>query len=543
MKKNNVFSSRAFRKGTASLVIIAVVVVAVILVNVLTTALSKQYPFSLDLTAEKDYTLTLGEEYETFVKSIDQEINVVVCASEEDFENNTYASNMAGMLALTDYAEGEFAESTTKYGRQVAAFVKTFPNLNRNIQVEFVNPSSVTDFAKVKNQFSDLELTYGDIVISCEHVNENGGTFTRKTMLTMNDIFTLESDQQAYYSGYGEYCNYITGSSLAGQMVSSLYIVLNEESVEVAVLGGHGVDTDASDSLKSFLTKNNYTFTEVDNILTAEIGENTTFLILATPQTDYSAAEINKLQNLLENDGKYGRTLVYLPSSSQPELPKLEEFLVEWGIEVLPAVGYDESMVNYFGSPYYLLANVEDTDYTADYDESVQYVYPLCYRLLNTVFESKDGYVTTPILTTGDTAVGEPLDDSAGDDWTPETSSYKGPFDLAVLSTLQKADSSASVIGESHVLVLSGDGFVTSELLSVTSVYNSSLLLNVFNSLAGVDETNGVNIEDKVISTTSFYDQILNTNAGTVVMVIFVGVIPLGLIIAGVWVWKARKKK
>ena len=62
MKKSNMFSSRAFRKGTLSIVLTVVVIVAVMLVNVLATAVSQRYPFSVDLTSNKDYTISLSEE-------------------------------------------------------------------------------------------------------------------------------------------------------------------------------------------------------------------------------------------------------------------------------------------------------------------------------------------------------------------------------------------------------------------------------------------------------------------------------------------------
>ena len=78
MKKSSVFSSRAFRKGTLSVILTAVVIVAVLLVNVLATAVSQRYPFSVDLTANKDYTIALSEEYENFVKNIDMDVEMIV---------------------------------------------------------------------------------------------------------------------------------------------------------------------------------------------------------------------------------------------------------------------------------------------------------------------------------------------------------------------------------------------------------------------------------------------------------------------------------
>lgn len=114
---------------------------------------------------------------------------------------------------------------------------------------------------------------------------------------------------------------------------------------------------------------------------------------------------------------------------------------------------------------------------------------------------------------------------------------------MAVLSTYQKADSANGVAGESHLLVLSGDILAEQELLSNSYCYNSTLILNLFNGLSDQDTGVSVSIEDKVISTTSFYEKILNSNAGIVVIVVFVAVLPLCLVVLSFVIWRRRKKK
>lgn len=541
MKKQNAFSSRAFRKGTLSVVFAVIVMIAVVLVNVVATAVSERYPFSLDLTANKDYTIELSDEYDTFVKGIDLPVEITVCAAEDDFTGSGYASGMVSTLGLADYYEG-VSETTGKYARQVSMFLKSFPILNDNISVTFADPNSVTDFAAVSSQYTKDALNYGDIIISCNHPATDGSTFERYQILKMSDIFTTEMNQEYYYSGY-QYCYEITGSSLAGGVVSALYIVTSEESVEVAVLGGHNTNTEYAGYLENFLKKNNYTFTEVDNLLNADIPEETMFMIVSAPQTDYTAEEIKALEEFLVNGGSYGRTLVYLPACNQPVLPKLEEFLQEWGIEVLPAISYDETEGNSYQYPYWVFAQAADSEYTEGFDGNAQYFYPMNYRLTRTAFDSNNGYTTTKILTTGENAYGYPIGDSVPDSWTVADAEYKGQFDLVVMSTYQKLDSSADVAGQSNVLVISGDYFLYEDILASSACYNSTLLLNLFNGLSGQEDGTTVSIEDKTISTTSFYEQIINTYAGQAVMIIFVAAIPLLLVVVSFVIWKKRKKK
>ena len=539
MKKSNMFSSRAFRKGTLSIVLTVVVIVAVMLVNVLATAVSQRYPFSVDLTSNKDYTISLSEEYENYVKNIDMDVEMTVCATEDDFNNSSSASAMVQTLSLTDYYTG-ISESTTKYARQVSMFMQAFSVLNSKINVTFANPNSVTEFAPISSKYTSDTLEYGDIIISCQHPSANGETFERYQIVKMTDIFTVEATQDTTY--YGMYN--ITGSSLSGEIISRLYIVTNDSSVEVAVLGGHKVNTEYSNMLTTFLKKNNYTFTNVDNLLKDKIKAETQMAILVAPTNDYTADEIKVLDSFLKNDGNYGRTLVYLPSTSQPELPLLEEFLTEWGIKILPELVVEEE--NYNTYPYNILAQAADSKYTEGFNKdgnSDQIIYLGTTRALKTLFESQDGYVTQKILVSGEKAAGYPLFEDVPEDWQPGDAKNRGVQDMAVLSTYQKADSANGVAGESHLLVLSGDILAEQELLSNSYCYNSTLILNLFNGLSDQDTGVSVSIEDKVISTTSFYEKILNSNAGIVVIVVFVAVLPLCLVVLSFVIWRRRKKK
>ena len=541
MKKPNFLSSRAFRKGTLSLAFTALVIVAVIVVNIIVSAVAERFPFSVDLTANKDYTISLTDEYAAFVKEINQPITVTVCAQEDDFSSGTYANYMAQTLTLTDNYMG-VSDNTNKYARQVSAFLKSFGVMNSNITVRFINPNSVTEFAPITNQYTTEDFAYGDVIVSCMHPATDGSEFERYQIVKMADIFTTEMNQELYYT-YQTYAYDITGSSLAGTMVSALYIVTNESSVEVAVFGGHEVDQEYTDAVQSFLRKNNYTFTQVDQLLNAKIAEETQFGLIVSPQTDYSAAELEVLDSFLENGGKYGRTLVYLPSIGQPQLPNLEEFLQEWGIEILPVAAYDETSGNYYQYPYMLLAQAADSEYTKEFDNTQQYFEPMPYRLMRTMFDSQGGYTTQSILTTGKNACGIPLQDDVPEDWTPADAQYTGQFDLAILSTYQKLDSSANVAGQSHVLVVSGDGFFYKEVMSNSSAYNSTLAINMFNDLSGQEESAAITIEDKVIATNGFSDQLVNSYAPVFVLVIFVLVIPAALVAMSLVIWIRRKRR
>ena len=328
-------------------------------------------------------------------------------------------------------------------------------------------------------------------------------------------------------------------------MTSAIYTVTSESSVEIAVLGSHGAQTANGENselagLKSLLSKNNYTFTDIANPLTDEIPEDAPFVLIYQPTEDYTADEITKLSNFLINGGSYGKNLIYVASAAQPELPNLEQFLSEWGIGVLPLVGYDET--NYYSSPSYLVSQPADSDYTSNYDAASTVIYPDVYRLARRTFETESRRYTTQIVTSYDTTVGRPVD--ADQNWKAAEATESGPFDLILMGSAYDSKGDGEKTDESHVVYFGGTYFLNQQILSADSIYNSTLTLNIFNGISGANETTEtVNISPKVISANSFSSQLINNSAPTVMYIVFVGIIPVGLIAAGIIIWNRRRKR
>ena len=540
-------NSKAFKRGGMAIVTVIAAIIIAILLNVIVTTINDRFPFSVDLTANSDYTINLDGEYEQYVKNVSSDIKVTVCAPEDDFEGSTYVNAMVQNCGL-NVSSDDVTTMYSKYARQTLLFVKSFPAINNKISVEFRDPNSVTDFSEIKNKYSGDNLAYGDIIVSCTHKTESGEDNERYRIIKMTDIFSTEVNQSLYsqLAMYGStYYNNLTGSNLATEMTSAIYTVTSESSVEIAVLGSHGAQTANGENselagLKSLLSKNNYTFTDIANPLTDEIPEDAPFVLIYQPTEDYTADEITKLSNFLINGGSYGKNLIYVASAAQPELPNLEQFLSEWGIGVLPLVGYDET--NYYSSPSYLVSQPADSDYTSNYDAASTVIYPDVYRLARRTFETESRRYTTQIVTSYDTAVGRPVD--ADQNWKAAEATESGPFDLILMGSAYDSKGDGEKTDESHVVYFGGTYFLNQQILSADSIYNSTLTLNIFNGISGANETTEtVNISPKVISANSFSSQLINNSAPTVMYIVFVGIIPVGLIAAGIIIWNRRRKR
>ena len=60
-------SSKAFKRGGMAAVLIIAAVVIAVLLNVIITTVNNRFPFSIDLTAQQDYTINLDGEYEQYI--------------------------------------------------------------------------------------------------------------------------------------------------------------------------------------------------------------------------------------------------------------------------------------------------------------------------------------------------------------------------------------------------------------------------------------------------------------------------------------------
>lgn len=541
-------SSKAFKRGGMAVVLVIAAIVIAVLLNVIITTVNDRFPFSLDLTAEQDYTINLDGEYEQYIKNIDKDITVTVCTNEDDFEGTTYMNAMIQNCGL-NISSSDAETVYRKYARQTLMFIKSFPTINGKIKVSFRDPNSVTDFTEVKNSYASENLEYGDIIVSCVHKTESGADNNRYRIIKMTDIFETEINDSLYnqLAMYGStYYNNLTGSALAMEMTSALYTVSSESSVKVAVIGGHGAQTASGEStdlagLKTILSKNNYTFTDVANVLTDEIPEDAAALVLYQPTEDFTSEEISKISDYLINGGNYGKNLVYMASYSQPSCPNLEQFLSEWGIGVLPLIGYDET--NSYSVATALLVEAADSDYTASFDSQNSIIYPDIYRLARRTFDKNGNRYTTPILTTYDTAIGRPID--AGQDWDTAQATEKGPFDVMLMGSAYDSKASGEQTPASNVVYIGGTYMLNEQVLSQSSIYNSTLLLNIFNGFAGVEEDSetAINISPKVINTSNFASQLIHSTAPTVMYIVFVGLIPVGLVVAGIVIWNRRRKR
>lgn len=157
------------------------------------------------------------------------------------------------------------------------------------------NPSFTSDYPNVDWQSSSAN----NIVLV-----ESGKQYK---VLTLTDCFEYDEKTYNYYGSYS-----FTGTKIEQAVVTAILNVTTDDKVVVDMIKGNN-EQDYS-SLKTLLENNAYQVNEV-SLATGDFDSNAKIAIMYAPSVDLDEKIVEKLSTWLSNDGKYGRSLIYVPTA------------------------------------------------------------------------------------------------------------------------------------------------------------------------------------------------------------------------------------
>lgn len=471
--------SRRLRHGTMATVLSVCFVAAVVLVNVIASIVVERFPISLDLTSNKIFELS--EESIDYVESLDQDIEVYVLATEEDFSGSN------------------------QYYNQANTVINKYAQYSDHIHVSYVDIYTDVDFAA---NYPNETLTYGNILLQCGE---------RYQILTAYDLFDV--DEQ-----YGT----IQSSTTEQAMTSAIMSLTDSNPISVVFLTGFG-DNNRTDSsnLESILTNNGYLVSEI-NFLSEEISEDADAVVLCSPTSDLTSDLADTLAQWLENEGQFGRTMLYFADGSQPSLPVLESVLSEWGIGVEPGYLIETDATHVYSSYTYLLAQYEENDYV---DSASQPILLPNTRALSVLWENNSNRYTHVLLSTYDSAVVHP--ENAGEDWQPADEDMQS-YPVAVLGQRLTYDGTTPL--NSYLAVFGSMDMTNSAFTSMSALNNGEYVVELLNSLTGKEE--GITIVGKEIGTETLG---ISESQANIIGGFFQFGLPVIVVVIGVVVWIRRR--
>ena len=480
--------SRKARHGSVAVAVVAVVIALVVVLNIVVSLLVERFPnIVIDFT--KDSSFALENDTVDYVSHIDKDITITVLTTEEKFEaSGTYYIQANKLLEKMESAS------------------------NGKIKLKYIDLSSNPSIAQ---QYPDADWTKNSnmMIVEC------GDQYR---VLTVDDCFEYDQD---YYATYGTY--YVTSSLVEQGVVTAILNVTTEDKVVVDMItGNQEQDTTA---IKTLLQNNAYQVNEI-SLATGDLNAEARFAILYAPSVDLDEGAVEKLSKWLDNDGKYGRNLIYVPTENNIETPNLDSLLNEWGMQVNQGYVYETSTNRLVSnsSPY-----IFTVDYTDYYKTGLKNPNIPVVTLFARSVSLTDTSVSHALLTTSEASGIYPVD--ADESWSYQDGVKGEALNIAAEGVKSNTDNSSS-----RVIVFGSFSMFTSDIMAYNSFNNSGYFMNMINTLADKDDA-GITIEGKSMEDAEL--GITDATTKNAMFVVFVILVPVAVLVTGIVMWLRRRNR
>ena len=297
-------------------------------------------------------------------------------------------------------------------------------------------------------------------------------------------------------------------------------------------------DTGHSEQLETTtyqkLLANNSFETKEFNLLTDAIPDNTRLVVLGCPTTDYTDAELKKLDTFLSSSAIEGdRSLLITFHPSQQAMPKLSAFLKEWGIEVPQAVVVESDQSKYYtDDPSYILSTVQ-TGLSLGGQSDYGYFTTPQSNPINLLFETRGTKTTYSLAKSNDSCY--LVDNNTKADDTPQ----KAAYNTAVLS--QDKVQSGTKEYKANVIALGSTAMFAGEILGASTFGNAKYVVDLSRYATGT--TNSATAITETSVQTNVSDITLSAEMSVLLGIgVFTLLIPLLIVVAGVCVYRKRRR-
>ncbi len=547
---------KKFRYGSASLGITALVIAAVILLNVAVGALFSNSLWFLDETSEKIYRL--DDSFKNFLqRTLDEANDKRAQNGEEDVKVDII------FCADPDMLKGSTRMRYVYY--TALALQKAFPD---TIEVSttnvWTNPSSVDPYRT--NSYSSIYQT--NVIIA------SGSEFR---VTDLDYYYVTDTGTGEVWAYHGE-----------KKLVQAIMAVTKAEAPICGITTNHGEPFATEEGKAEYsrlieVVEDAGYDVQYFDLAKDEIPEDCRLILTFDPQTDFlseygtedAVSEIEKLDDFLAQAYSY---MVFVDADT-PELPNLEMLLEEWGItfdryadpsdsdtvlgnyrinadsavdslgnsiigEYEPegyGGGITKNMRKYGGSPKVVFGNAMSISYSKSYQakfvmadaekgtEAYSYGYYARnshYRNIYDMFRSGEDSVAYAVKN------GLPLTDAEGNPLDPVDT--QGDFKLMTITcenrTIGEGQGYTQVNDASYVCAVGSTDFASDQLLSSNAYANTDVLLETLRSIGKEVVPVGLLFEpmydDEMTEASASTGAVYYTKAGNIAWTVFLALIP-----------------
>lgn len=503
-----------FKRGSYSLALTAAVIAGAIILNILVGALTDRFVLEFDMSTDK--SSSFNQENIDYIKSVDQEIVITVCAAEDSYAN--YMSYYAQQYEVND-------NNATQYYEQTVKLINRYADYNDKITVKFIDTQSA-EFAQIASSYSNENLAFGDIIVSTE---TDGSKKHKKIGFT--DLYSLSEDST--YASYGYTMYTVGGSKVETAVTSAIDYVTKGDIKKIGFITGHS-SNDYTAAYQELLKSNNYDIEIISDKLITEISNELDAIVIASPTTDFMGSELDAMSAFLENDGNLSKGLLFFADVNSPYLTNFYEFLNDWGIAVDEGILYETNASNHLtDDPLTMGFYPSGLDSITD---SMKLFITGSNVPIKAAFDSDGSMTVTSLVTSLESVIAAPKGTSAG--WTGADDYEADTYSGVLQSRIYDYDDDNNVI-ESYVMAFSSIGFIHSDYNEEASVSNKDITLAAAERASGADKSD-IHFVSKTISNESFSTSVTQA-ATTTIRIIFMFLLPVLCIAAGIYIYIKRR--
>lgn len=384
--------------------------------------------------------------------------------------------------------------------QRILKFLEHYAALSSHITVTEVDPVAHPAEAAA------YEAESNSLVVLCE---ETG----KQEVISFNDIIVYGYDSSYYY--YGE-----QSFDAEGQLTSALDYVTNDAGKKVYTVTGHG-ESDLSATITDAIDKANFSLDAVSPALNGGVPEDCDLLIANGPTTDLSESERELLEAYLDGGGQ----MILLLPEDYVDLPNWDALMNRFNLDMVE--GYIADTSRYYpqlGSPFAICATLDlSSPITSALSSDTLTLLTNSQGFVELTEGADESVTVTPFMTTT----------SDGYAVTLEGSQTQGTYLLGAVAERTGEDGETT----GRLTVFGSTSFVAEDILAANpSIANQTIFMNAVTG--GFDDVTNLSIPAKSLSVA--YNTIANPNLWSSLYII---VLPIGILAAGLIFWTRRRKR
>jgi hypothetical protein len=475
-------NKKKFKYGGYAASMSAGLIVVILLLNLLITSLDDKYDLSLDLTANRVYSLTQKSEH--ILEELDRDIYI-----------------------YTLYSQGKEDQSFME-------LMEKYKSKSKHIHVRNIdvvkNPGAVSFYENKK----DININgNGAIVSTSADPTDPKQNFK---VLSQYDFYSYDAKTQSITMFTGE--DAITGA---------IKYVLDPNIPKVWFLEGHGTTSANWAEMRLYLEEENYDTGNLSLVTNPNGLKKGDILIVLGPKDDLSNDERGILLDFALDGGKI--MFLFNPTTTN-ELPNFKKILSHYNLTLEDGLVVEQKENNYYREQVVLVPNYKNSEITNQLKNGKM---PVLVQFGGAIGIGPDqnGITIESLIETSDQSFLEPYTESF--DQTMNDGAKVGPFPLAV--SVQKAAKNDK--DEVKMIVMNSE----SVFVGMTQ-YNSGNDEFFLNAISWLNPNeNDFYIRGKSLKTSSLY--IKNSAQLFTIILVVCGIIPLAAFVTGIVVFLRRRHK